>query len=223
MVLAGHRGLPRGDQAGGAQEARTAGARQGRGRRLNDVRAVRRRGAAGGGRRAAGGEGLRHGHVGTEHLLLAILAGPEDPAAGVLIGMGLDHEAAHREVVRLLGPGDDAEALASIGVDLEAVRGAVESAFGEGALDVPAEEAPERRGWFRSGESKPGRSPFSPGAKKALELSLRESLRLKSREIAVGHLLLGVLREGEGLGVRVVADHGLDVRAVRQAVEAELG
>ncbi|MFF4817071.1 Clp protease N-terminal domain-containing protein [Kitasatospora sp. NPDC001309] len=47
-------------------------------------------------------------------------------------------------------------------------------------------------------------------------------MRLGSKEIGVGHLLLGVLREGEGLGVLVVADHGLDTAAVRQAVEAEL-
>ncbi|MFE4971914.1 Clp protease N-terminal domain-containing protein [Kitasatospora sp. NPDC056651] len=60
-------------------------------------------------------------------------------------------------------------------------------------------------------------------AKKVLELSLRESLRLKSGEIAVGHLLLGVLREGEGLGAWVIADHGLDPDAVRRAVEEELG
>ncbi|MET8544291.1 Clp protease N-terminal domain-containing protein [Kitasatospora sp. NPDC004799] len=166
---------------------------------------------------------LRHGHVGTEHLLLAILACAEDPAAGVLAGMGLDHETARRAVVRLLGPGDDAEALASIGVDLDAVRAAVESAFGEGALDAPADEGPRRRGWFRSGEPKPVRSPFSPRAKKALELSLRESLRLKSGEIAVGHLLLGVLREGEGLGARVIADHGLDLDTLRRAVEGRLG
>ncbi|MFJ9776484.1 Clp protease N-terminal domain-containing protein [Kitasatospora sp. NPDC101157] len=166
--------------------------------------------------------GLRHGHVGTEHLLLAALARPDDPAAAVLAGMGLDHEAAHRAVVRLLGPGDDAQVLASIGVDLDAVRAAVESAFGEGALDSPADEEPRRRNWFRSGGSKPARSPFGPGAKKALELSLRESLRLKSGEIAVGHLLLGVLRVEDGLGLRMVTDHGLDPAAVRQAVEAKL-
>ncbi|MEU6971319.1 Clp protease N-terminal domain-containing protein [Kitasatospora aureofaciens] len=166
--------------------------------------------------------GLRHGHVGTEHLLLAILAGPDDPAAEVLIGMGLDHEAARRAVVRLLGPGDDAEVLASIGVDLDAVRAAVESAFGAGALDPPADEGSRRRGWFRSGGPKPARSPFGQGAKKALELSLRESLRLKSGEIAVGHLLLGVLRVEDGPGLRVVADHGLDPAALRRAVEAKL-
>ncbi|MFF2146896.1 Clp protease N-terminal domain-containing protein [Kitasatospora sp. NPDC058190] len=63
---------------------------------------------------------------------------------------------------------------------------------------------------------------FSPPAKKALELSLRESLRLKSKEIGVGHLLLGVLREGEGLGALVVAEQGLDTAVVRRAVEAGL-
>ncbi|MEV7927642.1 MULTISPECIES: Clp protease N-terminal domain-containing protein [unclassified Kitasatospora] len=164
---------------------------------------------------------LRHDRIGTEHLLLAILARPDDPAAGVLIGLGLDHGAARRAVVRLLGPGDDTQALASIGVDLDAVRAAVESAFGEGALDAPAEEEPKRRGWFRL-DSRAGRSPFSARAKKALELSLRESLRLKSGQIAVGHLLLGVLREGDGFGARVIVDHGLDPQAVRRAVEGVL-
>ncbi|GAB7180695.1 Clp protease N-terminal domain-containing protein [Kitasatospora sp. Ki12] len=168
---------------------------------------------------------LRHGYIGTEHLLLAILGVPEDPAAAVLVEAGLDHETARRAVRRLVGPGDDAAALAAIGVDLDAVREAVESAFGEGALDVRPEEEPKRRGWLRSGGSSVGRSPFTARAKKALELSLRESLRLKSGEIGVGHLLLGVLREGEGEGpaVRVLLDHGLDPGAVRRAVERTLG
>ncbi|MGA5821427.1 Clp protease N-terminal domain-containing protein [Kitasatospora sp. NPDC094028] len=164
--------------------------------------------------------GLRHGHVGTEHLLLAILGMPEDPAAAVLVDAGLDREAALRAVRRLLGPGDDATALASIGVDLDAVRDAVESVFGEGALDAP-EERPTRRGLFGA-ERKGPRTRFTPRAKKALELSLREALRLKSGEIALGHLLLGLIREGDGLGARVIADHGLDLPAVRRAVEAAL-
>ncbi|MER7752932.1 Clp protease N-terminal domain-containing protein [Kitasatospora sp. NPDC097643] len=168
--------------------------------------------------------GLRREQVGTEHLLLAILARPEDPAVAVLVEVGLDHEAARQAVVRLLGPGDDATALASIGVDLDAVREAVESVFGEGALDAPAvAEESRRRGWFRSEpRSVPVRGRFSPRAKKVLELPLREALRLKSGEIAVGHLLLGVIREGEGLGVRVLVDHGLDLAAVRRKVEAAL-
>ncbi|MFE6052422.1 Clp protease N-terminal domain-containing protein [Kitasatospora sp. NPDC056446] len=165
---------------------------------------------------------LGHDRIGTEHLLLAVLAGPEDPAVAVLTGAGLDREAARQAVRRLRGEGGQAQALASIGVDLDAVREAVESAFGKGALDAPPEEEPRRRGWFRSGGAVSGHIPFTAPAKKALELSLRESLRLKSGEIAVGHLLLGVLREEAGLGARVVADHGLDPAAVRRAVEAEL-
>ncbi|MGW1173129.1 Clp protease N-terminal domain-containing protein [Kitasatospora sp. NPDC002543] len=165
---------------------------------------------------------LRHRHVGTEHLLLAIVGTPGDPAAAVLVEAGLDQEEVRRAVRRALGPEEDAAALASIGVDLGAVREAVESVFGEGALDVPVEGEPRRRGWFRS-ESRPVRSPFTAGAKAALTLSLRESLRLKAREIAVGHLLLGVLREGEGLGARVIVEHGLDPEAVRRAIEDRLG
>ncbi|MFE2104652.1 Clp protease N-terminal domain-containing protein [Kitasatospora sp. NPDC059463] len=164
---------------------------------------------------------LRHGHVGTEHLLLAVLAEPADPAARVLIEAGLDRAAARHAVRRLLGEGDDARVLATIGVDLDAVREAVESVFGAGALDAPPEQEPRRRGWFRS-EGRAGRSPFTSRGRKVLELSLRESLRLKSGHIAVGHLLLGLLREGEGLGARVIAAHGLDFAAVRRAVEAAM-
>ncbi|MER8182148.1 Clp protease N-terminal domain-containing protein [Kitasatospora sp. NPDC094015] len=166
---------------------------------------------------------LEHGHIGTEHLLLAVLAEPTDPAAAVLVGAGLDHASARAAVQRLLGRGMDGPALATIGVDLDAVREAVEAVFGEGALDPPPqEEAGRRRGWFRSGEAKGGRSPFTGRAKKTLELALREAVRLESGRIATGHLVLGLLREGEGLGARVIADHGLDLAAVRQAVEATL-
>ncbi|MFJ9696437.1 Clp protease N-terminal domain-containing protein [Kitasatospora sp. NPDC101183] len=173
---------------------------------------------------AAQGEAqeLRHPAIGTEHLLLAALRQPGDPSAAVLIEAGLDLETARAAVRRLLGEGDQAEALASIGVDLGAVREAVESVFGEGALDAPAAEEPKRRGWFRSGSVHFGRAAFTAPAKKAVELSLRESLQLRSGRIDVGHLLLGVIREGQGLGVRVIVDHGLDLAAVRGAIEGAL-
>ncbi|MFJ8476581.1 Clp protease N-terminal domain-containing protein [Kitasatospora sp. NPDC094011] len=164
---------------------------------------------------------LGHDRVGSEHLLLGILEQPEDPALAVLAEAGLDQEAARQAVRRLRGKGDQ-QVLATIGVDLDAVRAAVEAAFGEGALDDPPEEGRKRWGRFRSGGSVGGHIPFSSPAKKTLELSLREALRLKSKEITLGHLLLGLLREGEGLGVLVIADHGLDPSAVRRAVEAEL-
>ncbi len=106
-------------------------------------------------------------------------------------------------------------------MDLDAVRVAVEAEFGEGALDRATRAGePRRKGWFR-GEG--GRTAFSASAKKVLELSLRESLRLRSGEIAVGHLVLGLIRDDKGLGARVLAEHGLDLAAVRRAVETRLG
>jgi ATP-dependent Clp protease ATP-binding subunit ClpA len=164
---------------------------------------------------------LKHGHIGTEHLLLGVLRQADDPATAVLVDAGLDLATARAAVARVLGGGDDAEALATIGVDLDAVREAVEAAFGEGALDGPqAPPESRRRSWFK-GEGA-GRMPFTGRAKKTLELSLRESLRLGSGEIAVGHLVLGLLREGRGLGARVIVDHGLDPAALGRAVEAAL-
>ena len=164
---------------------------------------------------------LKHGHIGTEHLLLGVLRQADDPAAAVLVDAGLDLPTARAAVARLLGGGDDTEALAAIGVDLDAVREAVEAAFGEGALDgPPAPQEGRRRGWFK-GEGG-GRTQFTGRARKVIELSLRESLRLGSGDIGVGHLVLGLLREGQGLGSRVIADHGLDPATVRRAVEAEL-
>ncbi|WP_354642549.1 Clp protease N-terminal domain-containing protein [Kitasatospora camelliae] len=156
---------------------------------------------------------LGHERIGTEHLLLALLREPADPAAAVLVEMGLDHPTARAAVVRLTRGDMDGRALAAIGVDLDAVREAVEAAFGEGAMDRPAPaERPSKL-----------RSPFDARARKVLELSLRETLRLRGKSIAPGHLLLGILREGEGLAARVLADHGLDPDALRRKVEAGLG
>ncbi|MFJ9521372.1 Clp protease N-terminal domain-containing protein [Kitasatospora sp. NPDC101801] len=162
---------------------------------------------------------LRHGYIGTEHLLLAALADPAEPAAALLVARGLDHDTVRAAVVRLIGPaeGHDAEVLAAIGVDLDAVREAVEAEFGAGALDARGEE-PRRRGWFKSDHR-----PFTPRSKKVLELALREALRLGDKQIAVRHLLLGLLRDGDGLAVRVIADQGVDPAGLRQELEAVAG
>ncbi|WP_371479292.1 Clp protease N-terminal domain-containing protein [Kitasatospora sp. NBC_00315] len=162
---------------------------------------------------------LRHTVIGGEHLLLGVLRQTEDPAARVLIDAGLDLVTARAAVLRLRGDADDGQALAAIGVDLDAVRAAVEAEFGAGALDGPAPASERGKGWFRS---EGGRLPFSDEAKKVLELSLRESSRLRSGEIASGHLVLGLLREGRGAGARVIAGHGADPAAVRRAIEAVL-
>ncbi|GAA0378179.1 Clp protease N-terminal domain-containing protein [Microbispora corallina] len=164
---------------------------------------------------------LRHDHLGTEHLLLGLLGQPESLSARLLGGHGLDHERAYAAVVRILGThptGDiDADALESIGIDLAAVREKVEAAFGPGALD--RRPGREERGVLVG----PRRIPLTPRAKKVLELSLREALALGSKDIRDGHILLGLIREGEGLGVRVMTDAGLDLAGLRTEVRAGLG
>jgi ATP-dependent Clp protease ATP-binding subunit ClpC len=109
--------------------------------------------------------------------------------------LGLIHE----------GEGLGAKVLEQLGISLEAARAAVEKAV------EPGTEAPE------------GHIPFTPRAKKALELSLREALVLKHNYIGTEHILLGILREGEGLAARVLLDLGADLAAARQHVIAILG
>ncbi|MEV6207666.1 Clp protease N-terminal domain-containing protein [Kitasatospora sp. NPDC051914] len=156
---------------------------------------------------------LGHEQVGTEHLLLGVLHDPADPVAALLVADGFDHGTARAEILRLAGGGVDGRALASIGVDLDAVRAAVESSFGEGAL--------ERRP--ADGRRDKSRHRLSAHARKTLELSLREALRLKHKEIATGHILLGLIREGQGTGALVLSGHGLDFAKLRRDVEAVIG
>ncbi|MER5323105.1 Clp protease N-terminal domain-containing protein [Streptosporangium roseum] len=164
---------------------------------------------------------LNHHLIGTEHVLLGLLDQPESDSAEILGRHGLDHDRAFRAVMDLVPrtPKDalDAEALESIGIDLSAIRDRVEAAFGPGALDRPPQR--DHRGGLLSGRH----IPFSPRAKKALELSLREAVALKHGYIGDGHILLGVLREGQGLGSRVLADAEVDTEAVRREVVLRLG
>ncbi|MFK3980709.1 Clp protease N-terminal domain-containing protein [Micromonospora sp. NPDC050397] len=112
----------------------------------------------------------------------------------------------------------DAEALRSIGIDLDAVRASVEGAFGEGALEAPP--LPGRRTLF--GRRLP-RTRLSPRARKVLELALRESVRLRHDEITPEHILLGLLREGEGLGTAILVRAGLDLGELRRRTVHSLG
>ena len=160
--------------------------------------------------------GMRHDHLGTEHLLLGLLAQPQDPAARVLGGFGLDLAGGRRAVLRALGgpePERDAAALAAIGIDLDAVREAVESRFGPGALDAPP--PPARR-------SRPGGPRFTEHGRRAMVLTLRAATGQRARRIETGHLLLGLLREGGGVAVRVLREQGVDLAELERATEASL-
>ena len=72
-------------------------------------------------------------------------------------------------------------------------------------------------------EITPGQIPFTPRAKKILELALREALSLGSNYIGTEHLLLGLVHEGEGVAVRILEDFGVDGSAVRDEVIRQIG
>jgi ATP-dependent Clp protease ATP-binding subunit ClpC len=104
--------------------------------------------------------------------------------------LGLIHE----------GEGVAAKALESLGISLEGVRNQVEEIIGQG------QQAPS------------GHIPFTPRAKKVLELSLREALQLGHNYIGTEHILLGLIREGEGVAAQVLVKLGADLNRVRQQV-----
>ncbi|WP_342669780.1 MULTISPECIES: Clp protease N-terminal domain-containing protein [Actinoplanes] len=116
---------------------------------------------------------------------------------------------------------EDAAALKAIGIDLDAVRAAIEENFGAGALRLP-HPAPKRRGLFGRFHAGTGHIPFSPRAKKVLELSLREAVHHKHDFIAREHILLGLLREGSGLGARILTERNVDVAALRAELTRSL-
>jgi ATP-dependent Clp protease ATP-binding subunit ClpA len=158
---------------------------------------------------------LGHSHIGTEHLLLGLLE-TDGVAAQVLGGLGITALAVERAIVTEVGRGPlgtgDAEALGAIGIDLDEVRRRMEASFGPGALHWH----PDPR--CRGERPRLGHVPFSPRAKKVLELSLREALALKHRYIGTEHLLLGLVREGEGLAMLVLTRLGAGPQAIRARV-----
>jgi ATP-dependent Clp protease ATP-binding subunit ClpC len=183
---------------------------------------------------------LNHNYIGTEHILLGLIHEGEGVAAKALESLGISLDAvrpggrgvrmferftdrARRVVVlaqeeaRMLnhnyigtehillgliheGEGVAAKALESLGIALEGVRQQVEEIIGQG------QQAPS------------GHIPFTPRAKKVLELSLREALQLGHNYIGTEHILLGLIREGEGVAAQVLVKLGADLNRVRQQV-----
>lgn len=171
---------------------------------------------------------LGHEMIGTPHVLIALLGDPAGPVAVALRGDGVDAATVREELVRRQGTGtpdglddDDAAALQSIGIDLDAVRRAVESEFGEGALHLPRESGGGRKGRFAQLFAG-GHVPFSRRNKKVLELALREAVRLNQKFIAPEHILLGLLREGEGSAVLILTGRGVDLNRLRDEMTSSL-
>lgn len=128
---------------------------------------------------------LGHDTVGDEDLLMGILRTDDGIGAAALSSLGVTLEGAREESEQMFS-----DALTSIGISLEQVRREAGDAF---EMRVPDDR----------------RLPFSPLAKKALEQALREAVRLRNSRIGTEHVLLGVLRNGDGMAVRILA--GMDL------------
>ncbi|MGQ0774851.1 MAG: Clp protease N-terminal domain-containing protein [Pseudonocardiales bacterium] len=118
---------------------------------------------------------LCHEHLGTEHLLLGLLAESRGLGARALRGAGITLDTARAGIVEMVGRGHD----------------------------TPS-----------------GHIPFAPRAKKALELALRESLHLRHNYIGTEHILLGLLREGEGIGTQLITAADVQPNDLRDSLLA---
>ena len=145
--------------------------------------------------------------IGTEHLLLGLAHGRRGPAADALKAAGLDAAA-----LRKLAVGHhpdtaplDADALAVLGIDLDEVRRAAEAAFGPGALDHPARP--------RSGRATTAR--LTPEAKEAMGCALRLAQSRHDGSLTPGHLLIGIIDQGDNEALGLLAAARVDLAALR--------
>jgi hypothetical protein len=207
---------------------------------------------------------LGHRYIGCEHLLLT-LVGTDQPASAVLREQGLTPGRVEEEIVRRAGTGAgaglfadlDRDALASIGIDLDAVRARIDAAFGPDAL-TRADRAVHRRvlrpgpaqgrfiqrwrhrdrvprvrrvrvmpvlavaappeGRDAAADRPGGPIPFTPGARKCLENTLREAVAQHQTGIGVEHIALGLLVTNRGLVPLILDEAGLSAPALRAAI-----
>jgi ATP-dependent Clp protease ATP-binding subunit ClpA len=148
-------------------------------------------------------------HIGPQHLLAALLADSESVAVRVLRDLGASparlRETLGRRSTTTAGLDEsEVEALRSIGIDAEEVVRRVESELGTPLADA--------------GRWMTGHIPFDKGAKKVLELALREAISLGDKEIGTEHVLLGLIRDATGPVAAAFADAGITLAAARAAV-----
>lgn len=141
--------------------------------------------------------------IGCEHLLLGLAQARTGPAVDALAAAGLDFGS-----LRDLASGQvaadplDADSLALVGIDLDQVRRAAEAAFGPGALDRPQPATVTR-------------ARMTGECKKALELGLRQAHRAHERTISSGHLLIGLIDQGDNAALRLLSAAQVDPAALR--------
>jgi ATP-dependent Clp protease ATP-binding subunit ClpA len=164
---------------------------------------------------------LRHDWIGPEHLLIAVAATGPNVAAGALRSCRFDPGRAREDLERSTAHRSDdlteadVAALRTIGVDLDEVRRSVENSFGPGALQ-------RRRRWSGRTRTRVCGLPFMPSAKQAIELALRETIRLGDRSIGPEHVLLALLRS-DGPQSQLLRAQAIDPADVRDEVVRSLG
>jgi ATP-dependent Clp protease ATP-binding subunit ClpA len=158
---------------------------------------------------------LNSDEIRPEHLLVGVLQSAGRDLSGVLGECGLTADeirdrlaSAHRSDEESFE--SDAEALRAIGIDLRAVRDAVDRTFGENTYDNALRKSGRRR-------RRRGHTPFTNPAKKVLELALREALAHKDNWIGCEHIVLGILRGGDKFTIGLVTEH-VDGAQLRAAV-----
>lgn len=169
-----------------------------------------------------------HPWIGTEHLLLGVLAAPDSPSATVLAECGVTLDIARAALGRLVGHGGfcegDAAALRTVGIELDQVRRAAEASFGPGALDRPPAWRCRRRSLFRRYRRRldhtSGNLPFMPRAKRALERARDEADRCGAGQLDVDDLLLGLLDPKGNMAVELIRQLGADPGLIRARLRA---
>jgi ATP-dependent Clp protease ATP-binding subunit ClpA len=176
-----------------------------------------------------------HPWLGTEHLLLGVLAEPQAPGVSVLTELGVTLDTGRAALRQLVGRGglceSDVEALRTLGIDLDEVRGRVEASFGPGALDnpwlslnVPRQQPRRRRPWRRrrcEQADVTGHLPFMPRAKRALERAQREALAFGDQYIGVEHVLLGLLDPKSNTAMELLRHLDTNPEVIRTRVLAD--
>jgi len=150
--------------------------------------------------------------IGCEHLLLGLAHGRTGAAADALTAAGLELAGLRELAAAQHSVGSlDAEALGVLGIDLDQVRRAAEAAFGPGALDRPRRRS---RGITHA--------TMTPDARKALECALRQVHRDHDRSLRTGHLLIGIIDQGDNTALRVLTAAGADLAALRADTQHRL-
>jgi ATP-dependent Clp protease ATP-binding subunit ClpA len=153
---------------------------------------------------AAKARALSHNYIGTKHVLLALLGRPSSAAVGALQELGIAPDDVRDRLLSKLGeppqPRIDPEALATLGIDLDRVRGRIEDAFGRGAL--------ERAG--------PGCTSVCPRVKRALVYAVDEA---RGAPLGDDHVLVGLLAVEDSVAAGVLTEVGASLADVRDALE----